>query len=161
MYNFLQFRVNSRPGGALIHLWETFSPQLQEDTMKNFKLTIAALTLGVFALPAFAQTNTPNMDRRQAEQPKLIDQGKASSPLTDMDKRQSEQQKRIDQGKASGQLTDKEAASLEKSQAKVQKMIDKAKEDGEVTDGERKSIEAEQKKLSQHINKSKFDKQHK
>ena len=157
MYNFLQFRVNSRPGGALIHLWETFSPQLQEDTMKNIKLTIAALTLGVFALPAFAQTNTPNM----AERPKLIDQGKASGQLTDMDKRQAEQQKRIDQGKASGQLTDKEAASLEKSQAKVQKMIDKAKEDGEVTDGERKSIEAEQNKLSQHINKSKFDKQHK
>ena len=106
--------------------------------MKSIKLAIAALTLGVFALPAFAQTNTPNIDKRQAEQ-----------------------QKRIDQGKASGQLTDREAAKLEKGQAKVQKMEDKAKADGKVTVAERKRIEREQNKQSRNINKEKHNKEHK
>jgi uncharacterized membrane protein YebE (DUF533 family) len=106
--------------------------------MKSIKLTIAALILGMFALPALAQTNTPNIDKRQVEQ-----------------------QKRIDQGKASGQLTDKEAARLEKGQAKVKRMEDKAKADGKVTAAERKRIEHEQNKQSRRIEKEKHNKEHK
>jgi uncharacterized membrane protein YebE (DUF533 family) len=106
--------------------------------MKNLKLTIAALTLGVFALPAFAQTNTPNIDKRQAEQ-----------------------QKRIDQGVKSGQLTNRETRQLERGQAKVQRMEDQAKADGKVTPRERKAIEREQNKQSRLINKDKHNAQHK
>ena len=106
--------------------------------MKNIKLAVAALALGAFAFSAVAQTATPNIDKRQAEQ-----------------------QKRIDQGVKSGQLTDKEAVRLNKGQAKVQKMEDKAKADGVVTAKERQRIEREQNKKSRNIAREKHDKQKK
>jgi uncharacterized membrane protein YebE (DUF533 family) len=109
--------------------------------MKNLKLTLAALTLGVFALPAFAQTTTPN--------------------TPNIDKRQAEQQKRIDQGVKSGQLTNRETKQLERGQAKVQRMEAKAKADGKVTPRERRAIEREQNKQSRLINKDKHNAQQK
>jgi len=66
--------------------------------------------LAAFALPVLAQTSTPNIDQRQVNQ-----------------------QKRIDQGIKSGELTGKEAARLEKGQQRIQKMEAKAKADGKVT----------------------------
>jgi hypothetical protein len=97
--------------------------------------------LAIVALPAlaFAQGSvTPNIDKRQAEQ-----------------------QKRIDQGVQSGQLTGREAARLEKGQAKVQRMEDKSKADGVVTAQERKRLAHEQDKQGKHIAREKHDRQRK
>lgn len=88
------------------------------------------------ALPAAAQTQTPRVDQRQANQ-----------------------EARIERGVASGQLTGKEAAKLEKGQAKVQKTEDKAKADGTVTRKERAKLAKEQDQQSRKIHKQKHDKQ--
>lgn len=97
-------------------------------------LTLAVLA--AIALPALAQTATPRIDQRQANQ-----------------------QQRIDQGVASGQLTGKEAARLEKGQERVQKMEDKAKADGKVTPTERARLQKAENVQSRHIAKEKHDRQ--
>jgi hypothetical protein len=61
------------------------------------RATIAALISAAVITPALAQTATPGVDKRQANQ-----------------------EARIQQGVQSGQLTPKEAVKLEKGQAKVQ-----------------------------------------
>jgi len=107
----------------------------EEQQMKSAStLLIAVLT--AFALPVLAQTNTPNIDQRQANQ-----------------------QQRIDQGVKSGQLTGKEAARLEKGQEHVQKVEDKAKADGVVTKKERARIQHAENVQSRHIAKQKHDRQ--
>jgi hypothetical protein len=100
------------------------------------RILAAAVAALAFALPAAAQTATPRVDQREANQ-----------------------QKRIDQGVQSGQLTPKEAARLEKGQAKVEKMEEKAKADGKVTKKERAALHHAQDKQSRHIAKQKHDKQ--
>lgn len=102
----------------------------------NARILAAAVAALAFALPAAAQTATPRVDQREANQ-----------------------QKRIDQGVQSGQLTPKEAARLEKGQAKVEKMEEKAKADGKVTKKERAALHHAQDKQSRHIAKQKHDKQ--
>lgn len=102
---------------------------------RTSSLLIAALA--AFALPVLAQTNTPKVDQRQANQ-----------------------QQRIDQGVASGQLTGKEAANLEKGQAQVEKKEAKAKADGKVTAKERQKLKKAQDKQSKKIAREKHDKQH-
>jgi len=97
--------------------------------------TILAI-LACAALPVAAQTATPRVDQRQANQ-----------------------EARIQQGVQSGELTGKEAAKLEKGQAKVQKKEDKAKADGQVTQKERAKLAKEQDKQSKKIHKQKHDKQ--
>ena len=108
--------------------------------MSKFKTSIAALVIAALPAFAFAQTApaTPNIDKRQAEQ-----------------------QRRIDQGVKSGELTDREAARLEKGQAKVKRIEAKAKADGVVTAKERKQITREQDKQSTRIAREKHDKQRK
>jgi uncharacterized membrane protein YebE (DUF533 family) len=98
--------------------------------------TLLVAVLAAFALPVLAQTNTPNIDQRQAKQ-----------------------QQRIDQGVKSGQLTGKEAARLEKGQEHVQKVEDKAKADGKVTKNERARIQQAENVQSRHIAKQKHDRQ--
>jgi uncharacterized membrane protein YebE (DUF533 family) len=98
--------------------------------------TLLVAVLAAFALPVLAQTNTPNIDQRQANQ-----------------------QQRIDQGVKSGQLTGKEAARLEKGQEHVQKVEDKAKADGKVTKKERARIQQAENVQSRHIAKQKHDRQ--
>ena len=98
--------------------------------------TLLVAVLAAFALPVLAQTNTPNIDQRQANQ-----------------------QQRIDQGVKSGQLTGKEAARLEKGQEHVQKVEDKAKADGKVTKKERARIQHAENVQSRHIAKQKHDRQ--
>ena len=88
------------------------------------------------ALPVAAQTATPRVDQRQANQ-----------------------EARIQQGVQSGELTGKEAAKLEKGQASVQKKEDKAKADGQVTKKERAKLAKAQDKQSKKIRKQKHDKQ--
>ena len=99
--------------------------------------TLLVAILAAFALPVLAQTNTPNIDQRQANQ-----------------------QQRIDQGVKSGELTAKEAARMEKGQERVQKMEDKAKADGKVTAKERARINQAQDVQSRHVAKEKHDRQH-
>ncbi|TRZ89145.1 MAG: hypothetical protein D4R84_18310 [Rhodocyclaceae bacterium] len=93
--------------------------------------------LATLALPALAQTATPKVDQRQANQ-----------------------QQRIDQGVKSGELTGKEAARLEKGQERIQNMEDKAKADGKVTPKERERLKQAQNKQSQKIAQEKHDPQH-
>lgn len=107
--------------------------------MSASRISIAVFAIAALPALAFAQGSaTPNIDKRQAEQ-----------------------QKRIDQGVQSGQLTGREAARLEKGQAQVQRMEDKAKADGVVTAQERKRIAHEQDKQGKHIAREKHDRQRK
>jgi hypothetical protein len=100
------------------------------------KTTILAALLTVAALPLAAQTSTPRVDQRQANQ-----------------------EARIQQGVQSGELTAKETAKLEKGQSKVQALEDKAKADGKVTAKERRKLTRAQDKQSRKIYREKHDKQ--
>jgi len=104
--------------------------------MKRTSSLLVAV-LAAVALPVLAQTNTPAVDQRQANQ-----------------------QQRIDQGVKSGELTAKEAARLEKNQQRIQKMEDKAKADGKVTPKERVRLEKAQNVESKKIAREKHDRQH-
>jgi uncharacterized membrane protein YebE (DUF533 family) len=107
-----------------------------EEQQMKYASTLLVAVLAAFALPVLAQTNTPNIDQRQANQ-----------------------QQRIDQGVKSGQLTGKEAARLEKGQEHVQKVEDKAKADGVVTKKERARIQQAENVQSRHIAREKHDRQ--
>ena len=100
------------------------------------KTTLLAALVAALALPVAAQTSTPRVDQRQANQ-----------------------EARIQQGVKSGELTPKETAKLEKGQAKVQAMEDKAKADGKVTPKERARLAKAQNKQSKKIYKQKHDAQ--
>jgi hypothetical protein len=105
--------------------------------------TLAAAILALAAFGASAQTvdsapgtNTPRIDKRQANQ-----------------------DKRIDQGIASGALTKRETRRLEKEQAHIDKVEDKAKADGTVTARERKHLTKMQNHASRDIYHQKHDAQ--
>jgi Skp family chaperone for outer membrane proteins len=102
--------------------------------MKTVK--IAAIVLAsLFAIPAFAQnTNTPNVDKREANQ-----------------------QGRIANGINSGALTAKEAGNLEKREAKIATDEQAAKADGKVTKAERAKLQHEENKASRKIYKKKHN----
>lgn len=98
---------------------------------------LLAVLLGALTLPAFAQTPaTPNLDKREANQ-----------------------QRRIDQGVQSGQLTPREAARLERREAKLNADEAKAKADGVVTPKERARLQAEANHNSRAIAREKHDRQ--
>lgn len=96
--------------------------------------TLIAATVATLAVGAFAQTGTPNIDQRQANQ-----------------------QNRIAQGAATGTLSPRETARMEAGQAKVQGMKEAAKADGKVTRAERRAIKKEQNKQSRRIYRQKHD----
>lgn len=102
----------------------------------NPTILAAALAALAFTLPASAQTATPRVDQRQANQ-----------------------EKRIDQGVQSGQLNEKEAARLENGQSNVQKREDAAKADGVVTGKERAGLHNAQERQSKRIFRQKHDRQ--
>jgi hypothetical protein len=102
--------------------------------MKHWTL-VATLSLAL-ASGAFAQTETPRVDQRQAHQ-----------------------QQRIDQGVASGSLTGNEAARLHHGQARVAAAEDNAKADGTVTKHEKAHLAHMQKKQGRHIKHQKHDRQ--
>jgi hypothetical protein len=108
----------------------------QEQYMKRTSSLLIAV-LATFTLPVLAQTNTPKVDQRQANQ-----------------------QQRIDQGVKSGELTGKEATKLEKGQAQVDKKEAKAKADGKVTPKEREKLKQAQAQQSKKIKHEKHDHQH-
>lgn len=96
------------------------------------RLLIAALCLT--AASAFAQTNTPRVDQREANQ-----------------------QARIAQGAASGALTPHETQRLEKEQAHINHAEDKAKADGTVTRAERRRMHHMQDAASRDIRRKKHN----
>ena len=97
--------------------------------------SLAAIATAI-TLPAFAQTATPGIDQRQANQ-----------------------ERRIDQGIASGQLTQREANRLERGQQRVDNMENRAKSDGVVTARERARIQHAQNVESKRIYRQKHDRQ--
>lgn len=101
------------------------------------KTKVAALFMTIiFAGSAFAQTATPNIDKRQANQ-----------------------EKRIDQGVNSGELTKREAARLEGREARLQANKEKARADGVVTKQERAKLQREANRDSKAIYRQKHDAQ--
>ena len=103
--------------------------------MFNVKGLAVAIAM-VFTGSAFAQTATPNIDKRQANQ-----------------------ERRIEQGVKSGELTKKEAAHLEKREAKLEADKQKAKADGVVTKKERAKLQHEANRDSKAIYRQKHDAQ--
>lgn len=101
------------------------------------KQLFAALGLTVAVTGAFAQTNTPNIDQRQANQ-----------------------EQRIQQGVQSGSLTEREANRLDRGQNRVERMEDKAKADGNVTARERQRLQHAENVQSRHVYQQKHDRQH-
>lgn len=103
--------------------------------MFNVKGMAIAIAM-VFAGSAFAQTATPGIDKRQANQ-----------------------EKRIVQGAKSGELTKKEVARLEKREDKLQTDKEKAAADGKVTKKERVKLNREANRDSKAIYREKHDAQ--
>src|SRR5262245_36097627 len=102
--------------------------------MRRMLFALAAVVL--VAGPTYAQTETPGIDQRQANQ-----------------------EQRIDKGIESGQLNQHEANRLEKQQNHINKMEDKAKSDGIVTNKERRRIHNAQNHASRNIFREKHDRQ--
>ena len=103
--------------------------------MKTIHAIAATLALA-FGAGAFAQTATPKLDQRQANQ-----------------------EKRIEQGVASGQLTPRETTRLEKREGKLQADKLNAKADGKVTAAERRKLQREANRDSRAIHRQKHDAQ--
>ncbi|MES2048442.1 MAG: hypothetical protein V4447_08580 [Pseudomonadota bacterium] len=102
--------------------------------MKTVKIA-AIVLVSMFAIPAFAQnTNTPNVDKREANQ-----------------------QGRIANGINSGALTAKEAGNLEKREAKIATDEQTAKADGKVTKAERAKLQHEENRASRKIHAKKHN----
>ena len=102
----------------------------------NFRALISASLLSAIAVSAFAQTETPRVDQREAHQ-----------------------QARIAQGAASGALTGRETRRLEREQHAIGKAEARAKADGSVTKQERKRLHHMQNHASRDIARQKHDAQ--
>jgi uncharacterized membrane protein YebE (DUF533 family) len=97
----------------------------------KIKTLCLALTLTAGAAlsgAVFAQNATPNLDQRQANQ-----------------------QKRINQGVATGQLTPREANNLQRRQNRLNVNEQRAKADGVVTPAERQRLNREANRNSRKI----------
>jgi len=101
--------------------------------MKQKLILILPLTL-LFAVVVNAQTATPEITKRQANQ-----------------------QARIKEGRRSGQLTNKEARRLEMREAKIQHDKKAAKADGVVTPQEKAKLNREENRTSRAIYRKKHN----
>ncbi len=99
----------------------------------TIKLLMGALAIAVSGV-TLAQTATPRIDQREANQ-----------------------ELRIQQGVGSGQLTPRETARLEKQQGRINNAEAKAKADGTVTPKERERLARMQNKASRDIAREKHD----
>ena len=104
--------------------------------MIKLSTLIAGGTLAIASIGAFAQTNTPRIDQRDANQ-----------------------QQRIDNGVASGQLNSRETNRLDKQQGRIATAENNAKADGVVTGKERRHITRMQNRASANIHAQKHDAQ--
>lgn len=80
-----------------------------------------------------------------------------SSSTRQIDTREANQEKRIQQGVRSGQLTRSEYYKLEAEQARIHQMERQAKADGYISPAERARINAAQNAASRHIYQEKHD----
>jgi DNA-binding transcriptional regulator of glucitol operon len=110
----------------------------QEHTMHSSstlrRLLVTATLMG--CAMAWAQTETPVIDKRQARQ-----------------------ERRIAQGVASGQLTPKETAQLNRREARIANDEASAKADGKVTQAERQHLRHEENRASKAIHHKKHNAQ--
>ncbi|MDI3319329.1 hypothetical protein [Pinibacter soli] len=83
----------------------------------------------------------------------------AQTKTPEINKRQHNQQERIARGIDSGQLNAKETARLEKREAKIQSDKKEAKADGVVTQKEKAKLNREENKTSKAIYNQKHDAQ--
>ena len=95
---------------------------------------IAALLIGAFALPVFAQSATPIINQTQRNQ-----------------------EARIEQGARSGELSRSEASNLQRQQNQIQADKRAAKADGVVTRAERRHIKREQHQANRMIHRKKHN----
>ena len=104
--------------------------------MKRKPVAAALLTLAFAAAPVWAQssTDTPRIDKREANQAE-----------------------RIDQGMNSGALTPGETARLDRGQARIQAAEAAAKADGKVTKRERVALARAQNHQSRKIHRLKHN----
>jgi hypothetical protein len=103
---------------------------------KTLLLSSFVIALLTIAATGHAQTTTPRITERQANQ-----------------------QERISQGVKSGELTGKETRHLEDREAKIQHDKRMAKSDGTVTQAERAKLNREENRTSHAIYRQKHDAQ--
>jgi len=109
--------------------------------MKIIQRTLLAAALAALSATAFAQAPSPA--------------GAAATP--GIDKREANQDKRIEQGKASGELAPREARRLNREQKVIDRAETNAKADGAVTVAERKRLHKMQNHASRDIKRQKHD----
>jgi uncharacterized membrane protein YebE (DUF533 family) len=114
----------------LVHYLKLIIHLIGAYTMKIQTLFLAlTVTAGAaFSGAAFAQTATPKLDQREANQ-----------------------QQRINQGVATGQLTPREANNLQRRENKLNANEARAKADGVVTPAERRRLQREANHNSRKI----------
>ena len=104
--------------------------------MNKFTTLATGIAIAVASMGAFAQTETPRVDKREANQ-----------------------QKRIGNGIKSGKVNSQEATNLEKRETSVQnrEQKDMAKHNGHLTKAEQKGINRQQNRISKSIYKDKHN----
>ena len=85
----------------------------------------------------------------------------AQTATPNINQRQRNEQRRINQGEKSGELTNREANRLERQQGKIQADKKMAKSDGVVTKAERNKLNREQRRANKNIYRQKHDRQEK
>jgi uncharacterized protein HemX len=120
--------------GGVAYAWKWFPCFIsKKELCMSIKLLMGALAIAVSGV-TLAQTATPGVDQRQANQAQ-----------------------RIQQGVASGQLTPRETERLQNQQARINNAEAKAKADGTVTPKERERLARMQNKASRDIAREKHD----
>ena len=125
------------------------TPSIKEFKMK-IQTLITALVLAASGA-AFAQSTPAPVPATQVV--------KSPTATPNLDQRQANQQKRIEQGVASGQLNRRETIRLEKREGKLEADKLLAKSDGKVTPQERNKLQREANRDSRAIYKQKHDRQ--
>ena len=108
--------------------------------MKIIQRTLLAATLAALSATAFAQAPAA-----------------AAASTPGIDKREANQDKRIEQGKASGELAPREARRLNREQKRIDRAETNAKADGAVTVAERKKLHKMQNHASRDFKRQKHD----
>ncbi len=99
----------------------------------NMTKLLGALLVTAFALPAIAQTATPNINQTQRNQENRIINGLRSGELTPNEARQLQAREQAIQGqkqaaKADGVVTPRERQQLKRAQAKASEAIQRKKQ---------------------------------
>lgn len=115
----------------------------------NLRHVIAAATLASACAAALAQTATP------APAEPIAPARGTNTPL--IDKHEANQQERIKQGRESGELTKHEARRLRAEQKIIDRKQKRAEADGTVTAQERQGIRRMQDRAGRDIRRQKHD----